>query len=263
MPLFWAEPASSRSTDRIHPTLMSFADEVCATVARIFAYLGTLALLAILGVHAWDQLHAEGNGEPGAKAAWSTAGRSHPAFAVSKLDQGEKSATYAIVHHPAGGRKDILRWAGAGIIKPAAELEIYRPGRELDAKTPPGADVSRLMGESSELESAGIVDSKFGTVALLRPGGAGEGANACLGFAKRIRDPLLEIEGFSCQGDTLPARRMAISCMLNRLTLLTAGNEPKLADLFAEAELKRGSCISDGTADWVSSSASPELRGTF
>jgi hypothetical protein len=104
-------------------------------------------------------------------------------------------------------------------------------------------------------------------VALFRPVGASDGTGACLGFAKRISDPLLEIEGFSCQGDTLPARRTAISCMLNRLTLLTAGNEPKLADLFARAELRRGSCASpnaaDGRADWVGSSENPQLRGAL
>jgi hypothetical protein len=273
MPLFWADPAPFRSTDKVHPALTSFADEVCATVARIFAYVGTLALLAILGIHAWDQLQTGDTDEPAAKADWSVADRSYPAFAVSKQDQGEKSATYTVVRHPAGGRKDILRWAGVGILKPAAELEIYRPGGEFDGKTPPGADVFGLMtqasasGGASELEAAGIVDSKFGTVALLRPVGASDGADACLGFTKRVDNPLLEIEGFSCQGDSVPAHRAAISCMLNRLTLLTAGNEPKLAELFAAAELKRGNCTdpntADGTADWVSSSENPQLRGTF
>ncbi len=267
MSLFWADPAPSRSIDRIQPALTSFADEFCATVARIFAYVGTLALLAILGIHAWDQLQAGDIDESVATADWSVADHSYPAFAVSKQDQGEKSATYTVLRHPAGGRKDILRWAGGGIIKPAAKLEIYRPGGEFDAKMPPGADLSGLMAldGASELEAAGIVDSKFGTVALLRPVGASDGT--CLGFAKRVNDPLLEIEGFSCQGDTLPARRTAITCMLNRLTLLTAGNEPKLAGLFATAELKRGGCAgpntADGAADWVSSTENPQLRGTF
>jgi hypothetical protein len=273
MPLFWADPAPFCATDRIAPALTSFADEVCATVARIFLYVGTLALLAILGVHGWDQLHAADTDEPAAKAAWSLADHSYPAFAISKQDPGDKSAAYTIFRHPTGGRKDILRWAGNGIIRPAAELEIYRPAREFDAKMPPGADVFGLMSQSKaqggapELEAAGIVDSKFGTVALLRPVGASEGAGACLGFAKRINDPLLEIEGFSCQGDTLPARRAAIGCLLSRLTLLTAGNEPKLADLFAAAELKRGSCTgsnaADGAADWVSSADNPQLRGAL
>jgi len=37
-----------------------------------------------------------------------------------------------------------------------------------------------------------------------------------------------------------PARR--IGCILNRLILLTGGNQLKLAEVFARAELKRGSC---------------------
>ncbi len=74
---------------------------------------------------------------------------------------------------------------------------------------------------------------------LLRLAGGADGARSCLGFVKRIDEPDLQISGWSCQGDTLPARRAAIACMLNRLTLLTAGNDPKLAELFAHAELRR------------------------
>jgi hypothetical protein len=53
--------------------------------------------------------------------------------------------------------------------------------------------------------------------------------------------------------------------MLNRLTLLAAGNKPKLAELFARAELKRGSCATAATsvvpADWVTGAENPRLRG--
>jgi hypothetical protein len=53
--------------------------------------------------------------------------------------------------------------------------------------------------------------------------------------------------------------------MLDRLMLLTAGNEPKLAELFAHAELRRGSCATQGAsgaqADWVTSAENPHLRG--
>ena len=64
----------------------------------------------------------------------------------------------------------------------------------------------------------------------------------------------------------MPARRAAVGCMLNRLILLTAGNEPKLAELFARAELKRGNCASAATAtsaDWVTGADNPPLRGTL
>jgi hypothetical protein len=64
----------------------------------------------------------------------------------------------------------------------------------------------------------------------------------------------------------LPARRATIGCILNRLILLTARNDPKLAELFARAELKRGSCAASATSaasvDWVTSAENPRLRGT-
>jgi hypothetical protein len=50
------ESARSSCSGQIHPKLTSFADEVCATLARLFAYVGVVALFGILGIHAWDQL---------------------------------------------------------------------------------------------------------------------------------------------------------------------------------------------------------------
>jgi hypothetical protein len=119
-------------------------------------------------------------------------------------------------------------------------------------------------GGTRELEAAGVIDSKFGAVTLLRrPGEAG----SCLGFLRRLDDPNLQISGWSCHGDGLPAQRAAVGCMLNRLILLTAGNEPKLAELFARAELKRTDCAAASpaapSADWVTSAGNPFLRGTL
>jgi hypothetical protein len=73
----------------------------------------------------------------------------------------------------------------------------------------------------------------------------------------------LQISGFSCQGDTMPARRAAIACTLNRLTQLASGNEPKLAELFARAELKRRACDPAGSPDWLLSAANAQLRGAL
>jgi hypothetical protein len=69
---FSAHPANSHYPTQIHPALTSFADEVCATLARLLAYVGTLALLGILGVHFWDLWDAAGGvAEPSVKASWS------------------------------------------------------------------------------------------------------------------------------------------------------------------------------------------------
>jgi hypothetical protein len=261
------EAARSFHPGEIHPSLTSFADEVCATVARLFIYVGVLALFGILAVHGWDELQIDLAADAPPPPGWSVADRSYPAFALSPPDASnklEKSDTYVILRHPEGGRKDVLRWSGSGE-KPAAELEIYRPGGEYGSAASARADLAaRMVAPGTELEAAGVIESKFGSVALLRRAGEREGAGSCLGFLKRIDEPALQISGWSCQGDSLPARRAAIDCMLSRLILLTAGNEPKLAQTFARAELRRGSCApASASADWMTEAANPGLRGAF
>ena len=253
---------------RIHPVLNSLADECCGMLERLVVYVGALALLAIAGIHLWNQLPAGEAAEASTKAAWSVATRSHPAFAVSQFYLAEKTETYEILRHPGGGRKDILRWAAADGKqgqKPVAEIEIYRRGGE-SSESGPLADIAARMdlGGLRELEAAGIIDSKFGAVTLLRVAGQPGGARSCLGFIKRLDELNLQISGWTCQGDGLPARRSAIGCILSRLILLTAGNDPKLAELFAHAELKRGSCTaSAASVDWVTGAENPRLRGSF
>jgi hypothetical protein len=251
--------ARLRFAAKTHPALTNFTDEVCATFARLFAYMGMLALLGILAIHGWDQLQDMLADEAAAKPGWSVADHSYPAFDVSQQDSRAKSATYTIFRHPEGGRKDLLRWMGGD--KPVAELEIYRPGHEFDPAA--GAGLAARIGGTLGLETAGVLDSKFGAVALLRQAGVAD-ARSCLAFFKRVDDPALQFSGFSCQGDGLPARRAVIGCMLDRLTLLASGNEPKLAELFARAELKRGGCAATNLmADWMSSAENPQLRGAF
>jgi len=278
MQSFSADPAKphhkSQNTAGIHPALASFADEVCGTLARLFAYVMTLALFAIGGMALWEQLPDAAAMDPSAKAAsikaaWSRADRSSRAFAVSQFDPQDKTEAYEIFRHPQGGRRDVFRWGGADK-KPVAELELYRPGGELSHEGPAITDIAARMdpGGAGELEAAGLIDSKFGAVTVLRLiSGADNPRAACLGFMKRIIDPNLRISGWSCQGDNLPARRTAISCMLNRLTLLGTGSDPKLAELFARAELRRADCATSGapalSADWLTGADNPQLRRAF
>jgi hypothetical protein len=271
----WADRVGMSSSRRIHLVLGNAADEICGTLARVIAYVLALVFVGMIGFSVWDQLpHLEAS-EP-AKADWMIASRSHRAYSVGRRDSDEKSVAYEIVRHPQGGRKDRFRWTGAGD-GPAAELEIYRLGTEADAAADPRADLAARMpsAEPSDLEAAGVIDSKFGILTLLRPVGAREGvkqgakdeAARCLGFLKRIDDPALQISGWSCQGSSVAMRRAAISCLLNRLTLLGSGNDPKLAEFFARAELKRGSCanppLAGELADWVTRADGPRLRGAL
>jgi hypothetical protein len=90
---FSATPANPHYPTRIHPALNSFADACAGTLARLVAYVGVLALLAMAGFHLWDDLPVAATAEPAPKAGWSLASRPHPAFAVSSLDLSEKTET--------------------------------------------------------------------------------------------------------------------------------------------------------------------------
>jgi hypothetical protein len=259
---------------RIHPALWSFAEECRGTAVRLTAYVGALALIAIAGSYLRDELPLATALEPAAKAGWSLADRSHPAFAVSQVDSVVKTEAYEIFRHPEGGRRDVIRWAAGATEKPIAELELYRAGAELSQARPPADEIAARMDPDGmrQIAGEGIVDSKFGPVALFGFADRANDAKRCLGFMKNLETANLRISGWSCQGETLPARRSAIACTLNRLTLLSAGNDPKLAELFAEAEmragLKRGSCASGSaatasSADWVTGAQNPLLRGSL
>lgn len=264
---FPAGSANSHYTTRIHPALASFVDEVCGTLARLCAYLMALALIAICGIALWNHLPDVTATETAPKT-WSQAARTAPAFAVSQFIFQGKTEAYEIFRHPEGGRKDVFHWSSAGGT-PAAELEIYRPGGEIDQAGSAAGYLAARMDPAGarELEAAGIVDSKFGAVTLFRRVGGTEPARACLRFFKHVDAPKFRISGWSCLGDDLPARRAAIGCMLNRLVLLTAGNDAKLAELFAHAEVRRSDCATSGApalaADWVMGADNPRLRGAL
>jgi hypothetical protein len=219
-----AVPAAHHHTSGIGPVLKGIADEICATLARLIAYLCTLALLFILRVYLWDQpdMHADGPAWPD----WTAMARPLPAFASNQYDLSYKTESYQIFRRPEGGRKDVLRW-NAENGQPVARLAIYGPGGQFEPLV--------------VTETTGMIDSKFGSVTLVRRAGDG-----CLGFLKTIDQQALRLAGFVCQGAIVPARGAAISRMLNRLSLISAGNDASLAELFARAEMKRADCRADG-----------------
>ena len=128
---------------------------------------------------------------------WSQAGRTAPAFAVSQLIFPGKTETYEILRHPEGGRKDVFRWSGIGGT-PVAELEIYRPGEEIDQVGSAAGYLAARMDPAGprELEAAGMIDSKFGPVTLFRRIGGTEASPrlpAILPACRRAEIPPLRL----------------------------------------------------------------------
>lgn len=256
-------PDILKSTE-IHPVLRSFADEVRAVVVRLMAYTGGLAALAFIAADLFSTVPVIASVEqPAARPGWFEVAKPHPAFAVAQADFSGTPTTYGIRRHPEGGRKDTLVWGMAGE-NPVAEVEIFRLGGETPENAPPAPDLAIRMGllAGGEAEAAGIIETKFGPVSLIRFPAQESKTKPCLGFARVFEGARIHITGFTCNADTIAAQRASVGCLLNRLTLLAAGNDSKMAELFARAELKRGTCNpAPVPGDWVSSLQEPQLRG--
>lgn len=271
MPSFPAAGYAPAST-RIHPALRSFGDECGDALIKTLAYIGALALLAAIALYAAKPLLSFDDGAesgPPLRQSFVPTPRSPPAFVVSQLDFPNMTAVYDVLRHPAGGRKDVLHWTGPTDAV-VTELEIYRPGAEASQGVPPLAELAARMDPDGtrEVQTAGVIDSKFGAVTLLTLTDPATPQASCLGFVKSFEQPRLRLSGWSCQGQSQPERRAAIGCLVDRLGLLSAGADPALAELFARAELRRVGCgpataAAATTANWVNAPQNPRLRGSL
>jgi hypothetical protein len=257
------------ATARIHPALRSFADECWDTGVRVLAYVGALILIGLVVFYAANPLTdaaIDAAATPAVRPEWSVAPRSHPAFSLGQLDWPGKSASYEVLRHPAGGRKDILRVGAPG--EPTAEIEVYRIGAEPRGLPPEAELAARIEPQgTAAVQNAGVIETKFGAVVLLGLAGASGPAAGCLGFVQPLEAASLRLSGYVCHGDSGVQRRAAVGCLLDRLVLLSG--DAATAAAFAQAELRRGGrCGANqlpGTAaaDWVTGPHDPRLRGAL
>ena len=227
--------------------LRTFADDVHATLVRIFLYACGLAALTVAAVELIGgplQVAAAAPTDPAPR--WIEVERPHQALALDLNELGEAEFRYVIRRHAgAGGRKDILRWEASGT-SPSALVEIYRPGDELarfgDAVTEVStrvADLDLIM-RPAEL---GAFDTKFGAMPLVDfVAGSPTGPRRCAGFARAFGEARVLIAGFLCSRGLAAVDRRVLVCLLDRLTLMSSGSDPKLGELFARAELNRTFC---------------------
>ena len=261
----------------IHPALRGLGLECRSVGVRLLAYAGGLLILAAIAADMISGLSHSAADLPAnitpARKIWLEAVRPQPAFSVPMSEFDVNSNTYQILRHAeGGGRKDVSSWTdpnGALL----GRLTIYRPGSEIDGFDEP----ARTLAQSAELSStqtvqaAGVAATKFGWVPLFafaREATPSKPEAPCLGFVTASKAPRLQISGWFCQGENLERAREFAACALDRLTMLSSGNDSQVAALFASAERQRGRCGSDGTLtgksganDWITGLNEPNLRG--
>ena len=228
----------------VHPALRSLAQEARATFVRLFAYVAGLTGLAVMAAELLRTEPVVAAVQPTPRSEWIAIGKPYPAFAVTLPDLGEE-ARYAIRRHAeGGGRKDIITFGEPGRSLRYVMIEIYRPGTELDRFGDAASEITTRaghLGPAGPARTGLPLDTKFGSAAAVEFAVGRFGIGHCIGFVRAFDAPRVQIAGLSCSMKSIVSRN-AVVCALDRLTLLSAGSDPDIGKLFADAELRRTFC---------------------
>ncbi len=231
----------------------SVPEDLEGTIVRILAYLGALAILAVAAasfLRLPTVVAAAGPAPPPSpppRLQWIEVEHPYPAFELLMPELGGNPSRYAILRRDADdARKDVLTWGKAAGSGPYVLVEIYRPGgageRFIDAASEIAARIVDFT-VTDDVKPAGVIDGKFGAVPLVDFAiAAGGKERRCLGFARAFKDPAMQIAGWYCSAGAEVVERATLACALDRLTIISAGGDEKLAELFAGAEIKRSFC---------------------
>jgi hypothetical protein len=250
-------------------------DELHATCVRLLAYMGGLALIAILAVELFRTFPVVATAAPTLQPQWVAAARPAPAFALSVAELGENDFRYAILRHAINGRKDVLTWGDPSAAGPFAKIEIYRMGPEAVASRNGRRDIAASIADAAaarEISRAGTLASKLGRFSLVDfTAMAGGARRRCLGFMRAFDELPMQISGWYCNDGPEIVEHGVVACALDRLMLLSAGADTRIADLFARAETNRRVCGLKNTHiaatprhnDWIAGNDRIALRGRF
>ena len=184
---------------------------------------------------------------PSPRPQWIEVERPHPAFELLMPELGGSPTHYAILRRDAdGARKDMLTWgeaAGGGPYVMCRDLSPGRRRRALHRCGQRDRRAHRRLYRHRRRQAGRRLDSKFGAVPLVDFAIAGQARQRrCLGFARAFNQPSMQIAGWYCSTGDEVVSRATLACVLDRLTILSAGGDAKVDELFARAEVKRTFC---------------------
>ncbi len=230
----------------MHPALRSWREQLPSSIVRLLAYLGAVATLSMASAHFSQSPEVMGAITPMHQTGWINIERPFAAFALSIPEAADVPAAYAIRRHAEGnGRKDILTLGEPDSASPFLRVEIYRPGNEIGRFADPQAEMlssADPLGPTEVQQLNKPLGSKFGPLEIVSFVTSIGKPRRCLGFVRAYHDPRVQLSGWFCQGGSEFVEQSTLACALDRLTLLSAGSEPKVGALFAQAELNRSYC---------------------
>ncbi|RDJ22444.1 hypothetical protein DWF00_02355 [Bosea caraganae] len=166
-------------------------------------------------------------------------------FGLDSAELDRQAPSYEARRSQDGGkREDVLAFGGFTEAKPYLVLRLLLDAKDEQLSQPFVISLVReAAGRGMSLQRSGAptgIETKFGLVetadATLSDGAT---SRACIGFRHRMGDAQLSLSGWWCGAEKRPADRQQLVCLLDRVDLLSAGDDRALHAAFARTELKR------------------------
>jgi hypothetical protein len=206
---------------------------------------------------------------------WIASTRTYGAFALEAAALEGLEQSYIVRRHRENGsRQDLMTWGTADSDGAFVKVAIYRAGPEATIAGDPLDAAAAVAAESGiEAQLTGPVDelkTKFGQLPIIdMTVWSATGPRACLAVAASWSQPRLGLVAWWCNKRWDLVQRGQVACLIDRLVLISAGGDEKVAEFFARAERSRDFCgvspLLGSTPkrpdDWIFAKAEPKLRG--
>lgn len=202
---------------------------------------------------------------------WIDISRPLPMYGLEAPEFARASFAYAVRRKSdESAREDFLTFGAFSDRQAWLRLSVHRGAADAGAAfffveaarraAEAGLALDRL-GQPAPLKTR-FGDGEFAEARLATAGGASR--EGCLAFSVAAGGPALRVTGLVCGPDGAAFDRRRLACLVGRLDLLGAGDDPGLKAFFADAELRRDpSCPTRGRAAFADAAPAeqrPQLR---
>ena len=206
--------------------------------------LASLTLQPVQEIRPIRDVRQDPRSNPGTDDSWVRISRPVAMFGLEAPELERQPAVYEARRSQSGSRRqDGLAFGGFTEAKPHLELRLLV---EHGVAPAPQPFVIALVREAAErgmsVQRSGTptaIETRFGPVetadATLSDG---ESSRACIAFRKGPGEMPLGLSGWWC-GGSRPADRQQLVCLIDRINLLSAGDDPALRTAFSRSELAR------------------------
>jgi hypothetical protein len=217
-----------------------FLGEFVRSILAVALYCGFLAAGAYGALRLYESLPKPEHADAVPAADWSESTPGTPTLTLDLAEFVDGTPKHIVRRHSrGGGRRDLIVWERSGERTPAFAIEIYRRGTEAEAAPDPIKAIPSRLARPAETT---VLPSKFGAFTLSRSQETGEHGRLCVGFVRPADEASPRIAGLYCDRLTHAKAVEVVACALDRLSLVSAGGDGKLAGLFARAQLRQSTC---------------------